>query len=81
MTSTAHPVTRKTCDEWPVLWPKPKKIVVTIGPGDYLTFRHLRCRFPVSIEIAQAFLYAVRRTVLGGDRNKPRRCRKQTKRP
>ena len=63
MTNLNHPVRRRTCDAYPVLRPKPERIVVTLFPGDTLIFRCERRRQEWYLPIAVAFRAAVFRLV------------------
>ena len=55
MTNLTHPVRRRTRDAYPVLRPKPERIVVTLFPGDTLIFRCERRRQEWYLPIAAAF--------------------------
>jgi hypothetical protein len=59
MTNLNHPVRRRTRDAYPVLRPKPERIVVTLFPGDTLVFRCERRRQEWYLPIAVAFRAAV----------------------
>lgn len=61
MTNLLRPVRRRTCDAYPVLRPKPEKIVITLFPGDVLVFRCARRRQEWYLPIAAAFRTAVYR--------------------
>lgn len=61
MTNLLRPVRRRTCDAYPVLRPKPEKIVITLFPGDTLVFRCERRRQEWYLPIATAFRAAVHR--------------------
>lgn len=63
MTNLNHPVRRRTRDAYPVLRPKPERIVVTLFPGDTLIFRCERRRQEWYLPIAAAFRAAVFRHV------------------
>lgn len=60
MISIKKPTHRVTRQEYSVLYTKPRRIVVTIQPGDVLSFREhgRRARFLLAIDTA--FRYAVR---------------------
>jgi len=61
MTTLNNPVRRRTRDAYPVLRPKPDKIVITLFPGDVLVFRKERGRQEWYLPIAVAFRAAVHR--------------------
>jgi hypothetical protein len=61
MSHLNHPVRRRTRDAYPVLRPKPERIVVTLFPGDTLIFRCERRRHEWYLPIAAAFRAAVYR--------------------
>ncbi len=63
MTNLNRPVRRRTRDAYPVLRPKPERIVVTLFPGDTLIFRCERRRQEWYLPIAVAFRAAVHRHV------------------
>ena len=63
MTNLNRPVRRRTRDAYPVLRPAPRKIVVTLFPGDALVFRQERGRHEWYLPIAVAFRTAVLRQV------------------
>lgn len=59
MTTTRSKVTRTTEREFRVLFPKPRRIVTTIAPGDVLEFREHGRRARYRVAIDTAFRYAV----------------------
>jgi hypothetical protein len=63
MTNLNRPVRRRTRDAYPVLHPKPERIIVTLFPGDTLIFRCERRRQEWHLPIAAAFHAAVLRQV------------------
>lgn len=67
-----NPTKRKTRGAYAVLTRKQIPIVVTLEPGDVLTFRHLRCRSSFSLPIESAFRVAVRYDVEARRRAKGR---------
>lgn len=63
MTNLNRPVRRSTRDAYPVLRPKPQRIVITLFPGDCLVFRAERCRQEWYLPISVAFRAAIMRHV------------------
>ena len=63
MTNLNRPVRRRTRDAYPVLRPKPQRIVITLFPGDCLVLRAERCRQEWYLPISVAFRTAVLRHV------------------
>jgi hypothetical protein len=63
MTTTDSHVTRQTRGAYSTLHVQPRPIVVTIGPGDVISFRELRGRYSIAVPIADAFRSAIRRKV------------------
>lgn len=61
MTSTDKAVTRVTRAAYSVLYPAPRQIVVSIGPGDVLRFREKGRHEEWSVGIGEAFRLCVRR--------------------
>ena len=61
MTNLNRPVRRRTCDAYPLLQPKPERIVITLFPGDTLVFRCERRRQEWYLPVAAAFRAAVHR--------------------
>ena len=59
MTNLNYPVRRRTRAAYPVLRPKPEKIIVTLFPGDVLVFRKEVGRQEWYLPIAAAFRVAV----------------------
>ena len=70
MTNLNHPVRRRTRDAYPVLRPKPERIIVTLFPGDSLVFRCERRRREFYLPITAAFRAAVLRHVKQSAREK-----------
>lgn len=61
MTTTYRSVTRVTRAAYSVLYPKPRPIVVSIGPGDVIRFREKGRREEWAVGIGEAFRLCVRR--------------------
>lgn len=55
-----RPVVRVTRGAYSTLYRRPKKIVVTLGVGDIITFREFRSKTTWSLPIDHAFKVAVR---------------------
>lgn len=61
MTSTERSVTRITRAAYSVLYPAPRQIVVSLGPGDVIRFREKGRREEWSVGVGEVFRWCVRR--------------------
>lgn len=64
MTSLEKPVRRKTRGAYSVLYTRPRQIVVSLMPGDFLEFREAGRRAKYMLTIDGAFKIAARKQAL-----------------